>query len=486
MSAKTIKFFHGTELVELTDVGPNETVLDYLRLRQHLTGTKEGCGEGDCGACTVAIGQMIDGKVVYQPVNSCIQLLGSLDGKELVCVEDLASPTGELHPVQTAMVENHGSQCGFCTPGFIMSLFVLQYEGQNPSRDDINTALAGNLCRCTGYRPIVDAAKQVCSQPAQQRPISLFALLARDQDTFVGNEESFFAAPSSEKALAKLRHAHPDAILVAGATDVGLWITKQLRELPKVIYLGEIKSLQTIAVETAELVIGAGVTYAQALPHLETLHSDIAQVVRRIGSKQVRAVGTIGGNIANGSPIGDMPPMLIALGAQILLASTSGTRSMALEDFYIEYGKQDLQSDEYVKQIRVPLLQANQHFCAYKISKRFDQDISAIMAGFRFTIENDAIINARCAFGGMAGTPMMAQKTQAALTGLNIKDEPAWKNAVEVLAQDFNPMSDMRASAEYRLNTAKALLLKARAELAGEYNTRILTAPIKGASSHAQ
>ena len=486
MSAKSIKFFHGTELVELTNVGPNETVLDYLRLRQHLTGTKEGCGEGDCGACTVAIGQLQDGKVVYQPVNSCIQLLGSLDGKELVCVEDLASSTRELHPVQRAMVENHGSQCGFCTPGFIMSLFVLQHEGNNPTRDEINTALAGNLCRCTGYRPIVDAAKQVCSEPAPQRPLSLFALLARDKDVFIGNEDSFFASPTNETALAKLRHEHPDAILVAGATDVGLWITKQLRQLPKVIYLGGVKSLQTIAVETADLVIGAGVTYAQALPHLEALHPDIGQVVRRIGSKQVRAVGTIGGNIANGSPIGDMPPMLIALGAKIELASATGSRTIDLEDFYIEYGKQDLEPDEYLKQIRVPFLQANQQFRAYKISKRFDQDISAIMAGFCFTIKNDTIMNARCAFGGMAGTPMMAQKTQAALTGLKINDEAAWQDAVECLGQDFEPMSDMRASADYRLNTAKALLLKARAELTGEDNTRILGAPLKGAFDHAQ
>ncbi len=486
MSKKSIKFFHGTELVELSNVGPNETVLDYLRLRMHLTGTKEGCGEGDCGACTVAIGQLHEGKIAYQPVNSCIQLLGSLDGKELVTVEDLASPTGELHPVQSAMVENHGSQCGFCTPGFIMSLFVLQQEGTNPDRTEINNALAGNLCRCTGYRPIIDAAKQVCREPAIERPAALFALLEKNQDTFIGDETSFFASPSTQSALATLYHEHQDATLVAGATDVGLWITKQLRPLPKVIYLGAVKSLKSIAIEVADLVMGAGVTYAQALSHLDALHPDIGQVVRRIGSKQVRAVGTIGGNIANGSPIGDMPPMLIALSSQIQLRSVEGKRSLALEDFYIEYGKQDLKPNEYLAQIRIPLLQANQQFRAYKISKRFDQDISAIMAGFCFTIENNAIMNARCAFGGMAGTPMLAHKTQAALTGLSIKDEAGWQVASEFLAQDFIPMSDMRASAQYRLNIAKALLLKARAEIAGETNTRIHQVDSKGAPIHAQ
>ena len=486
MPNKSIKFLHDNQMVELSDVGPNETVLDYLRLRQHLTGTKEGCGEGDCGACTVAVGQLKDGKVAYQPVNSCIQLLGSLDGKQLVTVENLASLSGELHPVQSAMVSNHGSQCGFCTPGFIMSLFVLQHENQNPNRDDINNALAGNLCRCTGYRPIVDAAKQICNETPPQGPAGLFALLAHQEDVFIGDENSFFAAPSNQTTLAKLRHDHPDAVIVAGATDVVLWITKQLRELPKIIYLGAVKELQNISVGGQELIIGAGVTYAKALPHLDQLHADLGQVVRRIGSKQVRAVGTIGGNIANGSPIGDMPPMLIALGAQIEVASINGSRTLALENFFMEYGKQDLKSDEYVAQIRVPFLSENQEFRAYKISKRFDQDISAIMAGICFTIENGVVQTARCAFGGMAGTPMMAHQTQAALVGVEINDEKSWHQAVDLLEQDFAPMSDMRASAAYRLNTAKALLYKARAEISGEENTRILEPNASGVINHAQ
>lgn len=478
---KSISFIHAGELVELSDVGPNETVLDYLRLRKHLTGTKEGCGEGDCGACTVAIGQRVtdensnqNGQIVYQPVNSCIQLLGSLDGKELISVEDLATGPQDLHPVQSAMVEHHGSQCGFCTPGFIMSLFVLQHEGQNPERQKINDALAGNLCRCTGYRPIVEAAKQACTSAAPERATGLHALLGSDSDVFIGDDNRFFASPTSRKSLATLINKFPQAVIIAGATDVGLWITKQLRELPQVIYLGQVKSLQQISLSKDVLTIGAGVTYAQALPQLEKLHKDIGNVVRRIGSKQVRSVGTVGGNIANGSPIGDMPPMLIALNAQIQLHSVDGSRDLALENFFIEYGKQNLDENEYLAQIEIPLLKSNQRYAAYKISKRFDQDISAIMAAFCLSIDDGKVSAARCAFGGMAGTPMLAAQTQQALIGLTLDDESGWQDAAENLADDFAPMSDMRASADYRMNTAKALLMKCRAELSGEINTRVL------------
>ncbi len=469
----TIKFLRHDKVVELSDVGPNETVLDYLRLRERSTGTKEGCCEGDCGACTVAIGQLEDGKVTYQPVNSCIQLLGSLDGRQLLTVEDLAAPDGTLHPVQAAMVKHHGSQCGFCTPGFVMSLFVLYHQGAKPDRSGINKALAGNLCRCTGYRPIVEAGLEACSGTPDIPNPDLFSLLAPDGDIFIGNQDRFFASPASEEALAKLRSAHGDAVIVAGATDVGLWITKQLRDLPKIIYLARIGELQQIEKTTQTLRIGAGVTYVDTYDALGEISNDISTVLRRLGSEQVRAAGTIGGNIANGSPIGDMPPILIALDAQIELKSLERSRILDLADFFIDYGKQDLAADEYLANIIIPRLGTNQHLACYKISKRFDQDISSVMAAFRLTVKNGMVSNARIAFGGMAATPKRATKTEDALNGLRLADIKGWRAAARQLARDFTPLSDMRASAGYRITTAVALLLKCRAELSGETRTRI-------------
>jgi xanthine dehydrogenase small subunit len=471
-----IRFIHRGELVELADFSPSETILDYLRLRKGLTGTKEGCCEGDCGACTVALGTMENSKVSYKAINSCIQLLGTLDGKELVTVEDLASSDGTLHPVQQAMVEHHASQCGFCTPGFVMSLFVLQQHEGDVDRQQMNQALAGNLCRCTGYRPIIDAAKQICSQKPPVRQSAIHDLLATKGDIFVGDNERFFASPASEKTLARLYQQHSDAVLVAGATDVGLWITKQQRDLPKIIYLGRVAQLQLIERSKDKLSIGAGVTYENAFAELSKLSSDVGTVLGRIGSKQVRAAGTIGGNIANGSPIGDTPPMFIALGASIDINSVKGSRSLPLEDFFIAYGKQDLAASEYVAKIHIPYLQPDQKLLCYKISKRFDQDISAVMAAFAFTVDDGKVSHLRLAFGGMAATPMRAAKTEDALNGVAIDDQAAWSRAVELLGKDFTPMSDMRASADYRLETAKALLNKARLELAGNSHTRILGA----------
>jgi len=475
-SRSTIKFLRRGTVVELSDVDPNETVLDYLRLRDRSYGTKEGCCEGDCGACTVAIGQVEGGVVKYQPVNSCIQLLGSLDGRELVTVDDLASSQGTLHPVQAAMVEHHGSQCGFCTPGFVMSLFVLYHHDGTVSREQINEALAGNLCRCTGYRPIVDAALQACNESPERVDARALSMLASDQDIFIGDENRFFASPVSESSLARLRAQHQDAVLVAGATDVGLWMTKQLRDLPKIIYMGRVGALQLITQTDETLELGAGVTYEKSFAALANLNTDIGNVLRRLGAAQVRAVGTIGGNIANGSPIGDMPPILIALDTHIDMRNARQTRTIKLADFFIDYGKQDIQADEYLASVKIPMLEESQHLRCYKISKRFDQDISSVMAGFRFTMMDglDGVVDdTRIAFGGMAATPKRGVKTENALNGLRVDDVKGWQAAADCLDQDFTPLSDMRASADYRAATAKALLMKARAELAGQTQTRI-------------
>jgi xanthine dehydrogenase small subunit len=470
---RTIRFLRRGQVIELGDIGPTEMLLDHLRLREGLCGTKEACAEGDCGACTVALGRMIEGRLVYEPVNSCILLTGMVDGKEVVVVDDLA-PDGVLHPVQQAMVDYHGSQCGFCTPGFVMSLFALYQSGTKPDRRIVTDWLAGNLCRCTGYRPIVDAALASCDgRPADSHAkdaaatAAALAGLGDGEDVFVGDDQRFFAAPASLESLAELFLAHRDATLVAGATDVGLWVTKQLRDLAKIIHVGRVAGFNAVHEEAGALLIGAGATYAKAEPRLAALDPDLAELLRRLGSKQVRASGTIGGNIANGSPVGDTPPVLIALGATIELRRGGEVRTVPLETFFIAYGEQDLRPGEFVQSVRVPRLAAGQHLRCYKISKRFDQDISALLGAFRFTVENATIASARIAYGGMAATPKRALATESALAGARLGEEPSWVDAVAALERDFAPISDLRASAGYRVETARALLVKALREVSG-------------------
>ena len=472
MARQTIRFLRRGQVVELSSISPMTTLLDYLRLEEKSKGTKEGCNEGDCGACTVALGSLENGRVVYEPVNSCILLLGQIDGKELVTVDDLA-PNGKLHPVQKAFVDNHASQCGFCTPGFIMAIFTLYHTGKKPTRKEIVDHIAGNLCRCTGYRPIVDAAVKSCAgkpadiwAAAEKATAALLAALNDGTDIFSGDTSTFFAAPVSSESLARLYADHPDATIVAGATDVGLWITKQLRALPKIIYIGRAKGLDAISDQGTHISIGASATYSNAEPYLASIDPDIGEVIRRIGAKQVRASGTVGGNIANGSPIGDTPPMLIALGSSLHLRHGESERSLPLEDYFLAYGKQDRQIGELVWRVKVPKLKANEAFRAYKLTKRFDQDISAVMSAFKFTLEGRIIQSARVAFGGMAATPKRGLKTEAALRGVSLDVPQDWELAIAALAEDYQPIGDMRASADYRLDTAGAFLRKALTEVA--------------------
>ena len=484
MTRASVRFLHRGEVVSLSDVGPTETLLDYLRLRRHACGTKEGCAEGDCGACTVALGTASHGRLEYAPVNACICLLGMIDGKELVVVEDLAGADGALHPVQDAMLRHHGSQCGFCTPGIVMSLFTLYHAGGDCDRQAVNDALAGNLCRCTGYRPIVDAALEACAGTPRDAfagrradTVERLAELDDGADIFIGDEAAgFLAAPATVGSLARLYARHPDATLVAGATDVGLWITKQLRDLPKIVLLGRVAGLAAIRESERGFHIGATATCARAERALAAIDPDLTELLRRFGGKQVRAVGTIGGNIANGSPIGDSPPALIALGTTLHLRRGDATRSMPLEDFFIDYGRQDRAPGEFVTGIDVPRLQSGEVFRCYKISKRFDQDISAVLGAFKFTLEGRRVVQARVAYGGMAATPKRAAAAEAALKGLRLEEPRGWEAACEALGSDFRPIDDMRASARYRLETAQALLRKALHEAGGEASaaTRIV------------
>lgn len=468
------------ELIKLDKFDPTATLLDFIREQKQLKGTKEGCNEGDCGACTIAMGSVEDGGVVYRPVNACIQLLGMAHGRHVVTVDHLSDGAGNLHPVQDSMVKHHGSQCGFCTPGIVMSLYCLNLDKTDPpNRETVNTWLAGNLCRCTGYRPIVDAAMESCFQESElPTSASEIASITSGQSLYVGDQTSFFAAPTTLDDALRLYSQHPDATPVAGATDVGLWVTKRLDNLPKILHLGRIRGFDQI-VETDDMIdIKAGATYEAALSVMSRVDPDISALISRIGSRQVRASGTIGGNVANGSPIGDTPPVLIALGASIEIQSMAGTRTMQLEEFFIEYGKQDRGAGELVTALVVPKLKANEHFRCTKISKRFDQDISAVMAAFKLTVVNGKISEARIVYGGMAGTPKRAGIAEAQLVGASLSDESTWDTAITALNTDFAPMTDMRASAEYRQTVAQNVLRKALIEIAGANSTSTrVTAP---------
>jgi len=467
-----LQFMRRGEMVQIENFAPDTMLLDYLRLTEKSKGTKEGCNEGDCGACTVVVGTPHNGGVRYQAVNACILLLGQIHGKELITVDDLARG-GVLHPVQQAMVDAHASQCGFCTPGFVMSLFSLAHEQRKVTRQDVVEQIAGNLCRCTGYRPIIDAGLAACDKADDHwhkvQAETCAKLETMSGDLFVGGENAFFAAPASAEALSNLCAQYPEATIVSGCTDVGLWINKQMRAQPKIIYTGRAQGFADIVDHGDHVSLGAGVTYEDAHDVLEKISPDLGALLKRIGARQVRASGTIGGNIANGSPIGDMPPALIALGATLHLHHGTSERAIKLEDYFIAYGKQDRKAGELVWRIDVPKPKANQIFHCAKITKRRDDDISAVMGAFLFTVEQDKIISARIAYGGMAGTPKRASKAEAALIGKTLAE------ALSITLDDYTPLSDMRASAEYRAATANVLLHKALMEAAGQTNMRVLT-----------
>jgi len=475
---KTIRFILNGEDIELGTLSPRMTLLDWLRLDKRLTGTKEGCAEGDCGACTVLVGRLVGGRLVYESVNACIRFLGSLNATHVVTVEHLKGADGLLHPVQQAMVDCHGSQCGFCTPGFVMSLYGLWLSEDNPSRQRIEQALQGNLCRCTGYEPIVKAAEQV----AAARPSVVFDPIERTRHAVseklraIGDGPTVHIShggddlyvPASVADLADILGRHPNATIVAGSTDVGLWVTKQMRPINPVIFIGGIAGLQTIAEDDEGVTIGAGVSYSQALSTLARTHPALGRLLPRIGGEQVRNMGTIGGNIANGSPIGDTPPALIVLGARLFLHSKEGGRTVALEDYFIDYGKQDRERHEFVETVTVPRLPGDARFAVYKISKRRDEDITAVLGAFYLRLDDAGhVAEIRLAYGGMAGIPKRAAAVEAALVG-RAWSEANVRSAAERLGEDFQPLTDWRASADYRLLTAKNLLTRFYLEGEGE------------------
>ena len=452
--------------------GCSRTLLTELRVERAMTGTKEGCAEGDCGACTVLVGRLTPGGLRYEAVNACIRLLPSLHACHVVTVEHLAR--GDvLHPIQAAMVEHHGSQCGFCTPGFVMSLYALWMADPAPSEAAIETALQGNLCRCTGYAPIVRAARAVEASPAtdplvleRERVTAALLAMRPEKRVTVEAEGETSILPGDLDDLAQVLAENQDATVVAGMTDVGLWVAKHMRPISPAVFVGHLADLHRIERGPDGVTIGAAVTYSDFEAVVAEDYPPMARLWHRIGGAQVRNMGTIGGNIANGSPIGDTPPALIVLGARLTLQSVEGIREMPLEEFFLAYGHQDRRPGEFVRSVFVPRPASDALFAVHKLSKRREEDISTVCGAFHIRLDGGTVREARIAFGGMAGTPHRATHAERALEGRAFA-EPVVRDAMAALAEDYQPMSDQRASADYRLRAARNLLLRTWLEHGG-------------------
>lgn len=455
-----IKFILNHNLVQLESIQADKTLLDYLRLDENLTGSKEGCASGDCGACTVVIAEpnSTGDSLNYKSINSCICLLGSLHGKQVITVDSLkASVETELHPIQQAMVDSHASQCGFCTPGFVMSLFSLSKHKVSVDRTVLVDNIDGNLCRCTGYRPIIDAGLSVLNQPFtddydknSQQALDTLKSINPVQ------EENFFV-PETASELSQLTQQYPEARLLAGGTDLTLGITQGLQTYEKVIYIGRVKELKQIAETNNETIIGAGVTYQECEDHLSREYPTLRNHLHRFASTQIRNIGTLGGNVANASPIGDMPPVLVALDASLILQKGEDKRTVKVDDFYTGYKKTVLEQSEFLREIVIPKNKVNHHLAVYKISKRHADDISSICAAFYIHVEAGIISSIRIAMGGMAATVKRATNCEKYLKDQIISKETLDKSKAEI-ATDFDPMSDVRATQEYRILMAQNLL----------------------------
>jgi len=447
------------------ELSPTTTVLNYLRKFLNHKGTKEGCGEGDCGACTVVLGELVDGKISYKAVNSCLIFLPMLHGKHLITVEKLKNPDGKLHPVQQAMIDEYGSQCGFCTPGIVMSMFALYKNYNNPTREQIDDALTGNLCRCTGYRPIVDAAEKSCKQNCidhftydEAKIVDLLKSISKESVHIQTKKQKYFRPASLGEAIT-LKHQHPDAIVVSGATDVAIRVTKGHELLEKVIDLSGIDELKEISETDSSIMLGACATINEVIPKIKANFPALHEMLSAFASNQIRNFATLGGNLGTASPVGDSIPVLIAYGAKVILESLNGKREVNINDYITGYRKTVRKPDELITSIVIPKLTNNSVVKSYKISKRRDVDISTLSAGFKLELDNGIVSSVILAYGGMAEVPKLAVNTERFLIGKNWNRETIGQ-AMKFVDQDYSPISDTRSSAEYRKVVAKNLLLK--------------------------
>ncbi|MDA9234051.1 xanthine dehydrogenase small subunit [Candidatus Pelagibacter sp.] len=468
MTSNIIKFILNDKIQEIHNPDPNETILNYIRLKLKKTGTKEGCAEGGCGACTIVIGELKKNNIIYKAINSCIAFTPSLEGKQLLVIEDLMLKNGSLHPTQTAMVNYHGSQCGFCTPGFVMSLFSMYKNNNSFDEKTIEESLSGNLCRCTGYRPIIDAAKSLNNSKSDQfkknkkKTIALLKKI-RPKSIFIKNQNKKYFAPRTINELKKIIKKYPNFDFFSGGTDMSLVVTKQRKDLENIIYLNSINELNYIKENYKYIEVGATTPLRQFELFIDKYYSDFNTILKRYGSVQIRNVATMAGNIATASPIGDSLPLLLSLDASIVIESFNKKTILPLKNFFISYRKTKLKKGQFISSIRIPILK-NNIFKAYKISKRIDDDISSVCASFNLSIVNKKIKSIKIAYGGMAAIPKRAIYCEKVLLNSNFSENVILK-AQKNLEKDFQPIDDMRASKDYRMKIAKNLLIKCFSEI---------------------
>ena len=469
MVSNFISFIRKDRIEEIKNPDPNETLLNYIRTKLKKTGTKEGCAEGGCGACTVVIDELQNNEINYRSVNSCITFLPTLQGKQLILVEDLVSENGSLHPVQEAMVNYHGSQCGFCTPGFVMSLFSMFKKNSVIKDDVIKDSIAGNLCRCTGYQPIINAAKSLINKNKidhfsinKKKTINLLKKINNKSLAIYKKEKKYFA-PRYIQELKKIIKKNINSDFLSGGTDLSLNVTKDRKDINSIIYMNSVRELNYIKNNNEYIEVGASTPLIEFESYIKKYYSDFTKILKRYGSPQIRNVGTIAGNIATASPIGDCLPLLLSLNAQIVLQDLKKTKVIFIDNFFINYRKTKLKKGQFIHSIRIPIYKNNK-FKAYKVSKRFDDDISSVCGAFNLKIIKNKVENARIAYGGMASTPKRAFACEKILLNSLITDVLIYK-AQDALEKDFAPISDMRASGSYRMEIAKNLLKKCFEEI---------------------
>ena len=479
MSSSVVKFLHNNKIMEIQDVDPNETLLNYIREKLNKTGTKEGCAEGGCGACTIVLGCLKNKKIIYQAVNACIMFLPTIHGKQLILVEDLVDKNGSLHPVQKSMVNFHGSQCGFCTPGFIMSLFSMFKNHSYFDNNIINNSIAGNLCRCTGYQPIINAAKSLNSKnkvdqfsQTKNKTISLLKKINKKNNSLSINKiDKKYFAPQTIKELKVLLKKYPGSKILSGGTDLSLIVTKERKNINSIIYINSINELNFIRKNKKFIEIGASTPLIEFESQIIKHYPDFKDILERYGSVQIRNVATIAGNIATASPIGDTLPLLLSLNTQIVISNSTNDKILSLNDFFIDYRKTKLNKSQFIKLIKIPI-HRNNIFKAYKISKRIDDDISAVCASFNLNIKNNIIKSVSIAYGGMAAIPKRALLCEKSLLNKELSEKNI-NLAQQSLEKDFNPIDDMRASSKYRMKVAKNLLIKCFQEIKNKKLIRI-------------